>query len=117
MGLGGGGSFVSETTTSVGRQRNQITPSCLAGNGGNGLCVSLRDPLRGCIGFRQGLGVRDWGNGLWDRLLGITQGLLQGSIPPFPTEHRGDTIASGKKTCLPFGFGSLGLTAFIIGFN
>ena len=31
---------------------------------------------------------REWGNGLWRRLLGIIQGLLKGSIPPFPTKHQ-----------------------------
>ena len=32
--------------------------------------------------------VGNGGNGLWGLLLGIIQGLLQGSIPPFPTKHQ-----------------------------
>ena len=33
---------------------------------------------------------REWGNGLWRLLLGMKEGLLKGSIPPFPTKHQAD---------------------------
>ena len=32
--------------------------------------------------------IIEWGNGLWRLLLGIVEGLLQGSIPRFPTKHQ-----------------------------
>ena len=38
---------------------------------------------------------REWGKGLWGLLLGIigtAKGLLEGSIPPFPTKHQGVNV-------------------------
>ena len=68
------------------------TPWCLVGNGGMGYgeyCWGLYSQGSGfrvqVVVLGQGLGFRVQG-----LLLGIIQGLLQGSIPPFPTKHRGE---------------------------
>ena len=44
--------------------------------------------------------TREWGNGLRGLLLGIIWGLLQGSMPPFPTKHQTTRQALVELTSL-----------------